>query len=140
MIPIVHVHGRLPELPSEPFNIDRPGTVYPNKTAIDWTKSAAAAINVVLEMIDDQTQEATREATRHAYVMCFLGFAYDPENLRRLQLKKPLSERACQKFGSAFGLMAGEQMSVQRRIPDIVLGSHTQSCRDVLRGFDIFSD
>ena len=47
-------------------------------------------------------------------MVCFLGFAYDPDNLDKLEVSKNLLRKS-HVFGSAYGLDTGEQQRVAAR-------------------------
>jgi hypothetical protein len=80
---------------------------------------------------------------RHARVICFLGFGYDPDNLVRIDMPGMFSSPQfhCDIYGSAFTLLAGEKIGIRRRFLDhITLADVSQGCCEVLRAFDIFRD
>jgi hypothetical protein len=109
MIPVVHVHGQLPPIP--PIIFDGSLNTYggPAPEWLAWTTRASEQINVVLEAIDDETKTKAIEAVQRAHVLCFLGFGYDPDNLKRLGFKQVLKQLKHQAkiFGSAFDMLPG---------------------------------
>jgi hypothetical protein len=78
-----------------------------------------------------------------AKILCFLGFAYDRDNLSRLNLPTDLYSESGRLgiFGSAYGLSPGEQAWVSGGLGNqIQLGRTDQDCLDVPREFHIFRD
>jgi hypothetical protein len=136
--PILHVHGELPPLPSSPPMPD-PFGQFP-KEWLDWPERAASALRVVTDEIDPDTVVAAHDGMRSAEIVCFLGFAYAPENLTRLSLPKAFQGRSPSIYGSAYGMRHGEQAWVIGRLPTITLGSMQGTCLDILRDFHIFRD
>jgi hypothetical protein len=87
-------------------------------TAIASITKSASNINVVLEMIDESTKNRAQEAVRST--------------------TQPAPSLM---FGSAFGMLDGEQSAVRRYFHnDITLGTATQKCREFLRAFDVSQD
>lgn len=136
--PVIHVHGMLPPLPSRSFEEDHFGACAPEW--VEWLVKAASGIRVVMDDIEEETVAAARAAIAQAEVLCFLGFAYATENMSRLDLPGQLVGRSPNVYGSAYGLVDGEQAWVKGRLPIINLGSHTANCFDVLRIFHVFRD
>jgi hypothetical protein len=137
IVPIIHVHGRLPALPAGHIGKTAFGDL--DDRWVKWTRQAAEGINVVLDAIDEQTFTAARSAVRDAAVLCFLGFAYYRDNLLRLEIPNCLRDQEV--FGSAFNLMAGEQARVKDRFGGrIHLGQSHQKCLEILRAFKVFRD
>ena len=135
-IPVIHVHGRLPNMPPVPLTHDTVNGV-PTKWC-EWLLAAAAQINVVLDPISAEVVETARAAVRNAQVICFLGLAYDRTNLERLGFPDVVQPDM---YGSAFGLSDGEKQSVNGWLrAQIHLGTQEQRCVDVLRQFRIFRD
>ena len=140
-VPVIHVHGKLPPVPDVPMQSNQVDAIHVEW--LEWVESAASNINVVLEDIDESVLEAARMAVTESKVICFLGFAYDPENLKRLNLPGVLEtmKRTPKMFGSAYGLRAGEQASVVTRLlSKIDLGSEESGCLDILRDLHVFRD
>ena len=138
-IPVIHVHGRLPDVPdSSPHRSAIHG---PDQRWFKWLGGATATIRVVLEDIDKAILEIARHAIGHARVVCFLGFAYDPDNLDKLDLLNNLASDQLA-FGSAFRLAAGEQERVRQLMPqaEIQLGNRDSDCLKVLEMFHVCRD
>lgn len=138
---VTHVHGRLPDLPNEPLAVhhSQPYHVAWNK----WIEQAEAEIRVVLDDIDETTLTEARIAVLNCDVLCFLGFAYDGENLKRLAIPSGFRrDKARTIVGSAYGLSDGEQAWVRSRFGSdgIQLGHRAQDCRTVLREIPVFFD
>ncbi len=98
---------------------------------------------MVLEDIDETILGRARHAIGHATVVCFLGFAYDPDNLDKLDVRKTLQHKGSRYvFGSAYGLDTGEQQRVLERMPNsrMELGGTDDDCSKVLTKFHVFRD
>jgi len=110
--PVIHVHGKLPYLPSEPM---RHGSRDFHPVWRTWLDEAAANINVVLDAINPETRETARNAVLTAEIVCFLGFAYATPNLDRLGLLEAINkgQGTGEMFGSAFKMETGEQKLCQ---------------------------
>ena len=126
MIPVRHVHGTLPAI---------------EKLKPAWIEEAANSIEVTLARISESRLEKVREIIATSKILCFLGFAYYPDNLLRLFPKLPTALNQQYAYGSAFGLLAGEQERVRTRFSSrIELGSEADECRHILRKFHVFRD
>jgi len=138
--PVVHVHGKLLPVPVAKIGDGNSGF---DSSWIDWTLKVAANINVVFDEIDQSTLQAARRAVSEAAIVCFLGFGYDPENLKRLGFPAVL-ENTCEWFGTAFGYEEGERSQLKQRFgrmkDNLQLGGKEENCVDVLRRFRIFRD
>ncbi len=137
---IVHVHG---VLPSPPQRV----TDGPTPAMLQWIGGAAADIRVVHDTIDGAEVDAARQALADAAVWCFLGFAYDESNLKRLGIGSLLKRRAHDApgehtiFGSAFRLTENDTMWTRRRFSNrIEFGTPEQNCLSVVESFELFRD
>ena len=136
---IIHVHGQLPPLPHSQLQL--------SNEWIDWLSSAPSQIRVVLDQIEPNTLVATQRAVKRSEILCFLGFAYAKENLRRLGLPEAIERGVDGEivvrnvFGTAFGMRPGETASVKNRLANRVnLGDESERCFDFLRNHYIFRD
>ena len=140
-IPVIHVHGRLPDVPD---SLPQQGRIDgPDQRWIQWLGDATATVKVVLEDIDETILGKARHAIGHARVVCFLGFAYDSDNLDKLDVRNTLNKITYQDvFGSAYRLDTGEQQRVLERMPDsrMELGGTDDDCYKVLTKFHVFRD
>ncbi|HVZ21746.1 MAG TPA: hypothetical protein VG871_11820 [Vicinamibacterales bacterium] len=140
-IPIIHVHGVLPDLPDD-FAVLASGAY--TRDTIQWLEDSATRITVVSEALDDKARSAAVEAVISAKHLCFLGFAYDPDNLARIGLPrrlKGMGKKPADIFGSAKGLRRGEQNIVKRYFHDVIqLADEDMGCRDALRYLDVFKE
>ena len=141
-IPVIHVHGKLP---ARRGSLQPPGQAsgWPSKAATSWVTKASREINVVLDQIDPVTVNASLDAITQAAIVCFLGFAYDPDNLEHIGLPNAFGsmKKIPEVFGSAFGLLPGECAGVHRQfLNKIELGGPGQGCREVLRALNIFRE
>jgi hypothetical protein len=122
---VVHVHGSVGKPPSVPV---------PDV----WLQQAAKAINIVHDEIDSALLERVKTLIFEAEVVCFLGFGYNPDNLKKLGLRKPgpPSGLPGDFFGTAYGLGAGEQKRIETLLGSKVglkLGTDTQQCLEFLK-------
>ena len=133
---IIHVHGRLPSPPGHKFSADFQW--------LDWLKSALSEIHVIMDEIEDDTKNATHDAVKRSKILCFLGFSYASDNLKKLGLPKahdlgvdgkPTYRRI---FGTAFGMRPGETSSAIGKLVNSGRGSENEHCRDFLRNHHIF--
>ena len=136
---IIHVHGQLPPLPHSQLQL--------SNEWIDWLSSAPSQIRVVLDEIEPNTLVATQRAVKRSEILCFLGFAYAKENLRRLGLPEAIERGVDGEivvrnvFGTAFDMRSGETASVKNRLANRVdLGDESERCFDFLRNHYIFRD
>lgn len=139
-IKVIHVHGQLLPPPKNFVTGGSFGDINNEWTA--WVRAATAEINIVQDSINEQTLTNAHDALRKAQVICFLGFAYHPDNLRRLDIANTIKDDSVRQhvFGSAFGLSLGEHAWMQSRFKKISLGNEKFGCRQVLRDFHIFRD
>jgi hypothetical protein len=139
---VIHVHGRLPPLPVA-LLLDEPINGF-NREWQQWIVEAAPTITVVLEEIDPEKLRDAREAVRSAHILCFLGFAYAPENLQRLDLPQALMAPdgvGRHLYGTALEYADGERARFEQRLNNqIQLGSGHLKCRGVLRELPVFVD
>jgi len=133
-IPIVHVHGQLGVLGSGADS--RPFDTQVTEATL---KTAAAGIKVIHEVGDTPTAEYTRahQLLGQAEIVCFLGFGYQEDNVRRLRAG---TIRSYQVFaGTGFGLEAAERtQSAQLVGGNIAIDDPSRDCVLFLRNQDIF--
>jgi hypothetical protein len=142
-IPVWHAYGNLGDLPYLGQTNVRP---YSPTLEPDVIRKAAASIKIVSEehsfrpIFNPQS-----DLLPEAKVLCFLGFSYQFENVRRLGLA-PLNQ-AANVFGSAFGMTEHEKRRINtvfaradlRSIGDrIVLGCDAYDALDCLRNLAVF--
>ena len=140
--PVTHVHGQLPPVPSVPLissQFNGFSGEWPR-----WVTTARAEIRVAHESVPSPVTQEAREAVRRSHILCFLGFAYDPANLDRLDLAgassvlPPNAKKEREVYGSAFGLPPGRQSNVQTRFQGKVkLGKADEQCRDILLNYHV---
>jgi len=135
---VTHVHGRLPTPhPTDEFKIRDYGS---NNAWREWIKVAATHVTIIIDSIADATMRAAQESIQSSQIICFLGFSYHRENLTKLNLPVLLTDRQ-EVFGSAYELLAGEQVLVRSRFRgQITLGQSEHKSLDVLRHNAIFRD
>ena len=139
---IIHVHGRLIPPPTRRLTFDEFN--YPREW-VHWLQSAPSEIRVVMDDIDPDILAAALQAVRRSDVLCFLGFAYAEDNLKKLDLPNSRHRRVDGRqdfrhiFGTAFGMRPGETASVQSILGGerAVLGGEKEHCIDFLRNHHI---
>ena len=99
---IVHVHGRLGEVPWDDGRIRE----YDGRILQDRIKALSERIIVISEIQKTSNEfDYARKLLSHGKAIYFLGFGYHPKNLERLDVKPILSKRI---VGSSLGLEQGE--------------------------------
>ena len=122
-IPILHVYGQLAALPelSQPGS----GSLHYRHDIVDPASIAMAAsgIRVIDEgRDDDDVFEQAYLYLSAAQRICFLGFGFDPTNVRRLRIDqlmkeiKAREENAPLMFATTIGLEKAEQLSVINKL------------------------
>ena len=114
-IPIIHVHGKLGDLP---YLGDKDEDIRPYTHELRNSrdvKLGASKIKIIYEDMSESEEfsEANRILSSAEYI-CFLGFGYHPDNLQRLNLdphglQQPNKQRI---KGSAFRLTLKEQAQI----------------------------
>ena len=133
-IPIVHVHGQLGNFGSHEGT--RPFTPEVNENAI---KVAAAGIKVIHEIDNEPSPEYKRahELLSQAEVVCFLGFGYQQDNVRRLRAGTLRSYSVFS--GSGFGLESAERSKAAQLVGgDLFIDQADRDCLLFLRNQAIF--
>jgi hypothetical protein len=109
-LPVVHVYGQLGEYP----HLSESPTVrsYQPILTTDTIRQCASAIKIISEGSEEEPQLVkAREMLNQAEVICFLGFGYHPENLRRL--KEDLTLKGKYIFGTMHGITSTEMAGVR---------------------------
>ena len=108
VIRIVHVHGKLGELPFVDGVSTRSYQPADPASLKDAAVAAAKTIKIVHEgaHTDPEFVQA-RQLVAQAEVVCFLGFGYLKANVERLEIAK--LPKGIPIFGTCYGLMEGEQ-------------------------------
>ena len=124
---IAHIHGTLPPLKR---------TVTPG-----WIAEAGDAINVTMDRINMDVLRFVRAKIQESQVLCFLGFSFHKENLKRLYVDSMNPPHEQEVYGSAYGLRDGERQRIANRFGNkISLARENQDCRDTLMSFQVFRD
>ena len=138
---IIHVHGRLPRPPGPLLPLREFGDT---KEWTAWLRSATSEIRVVMDQIEDDTLKATHKAVKRSKILCFLGFAYASDNLKKLGLPEAFHSGADGEwvnrniFGTAYYMGKGEIASVMDKLAGAELGDGTERCLGFLRNHHIF--
>jgi hypothetical protein len=143
-VPVIHVHGRLPDPPSHlPSPVATHGLA--DGQWADWIAAAAESVAVISDQINDDALVAARAAVSSASVLCFLGFSFHPVNIRRLGL--PLSDdgASTRVFAATTQAPRGQLQAFANRIGrpnygSLWFGEEEESCWQVLRRFPVFVD
>ncbi len=107
-IPIIHVYGQLGQLPY----LAGTGRPYSQDVSPEVVAKCVSEIRIVHESEDETTFSSAHELLMRAEKICFLGFGYHLDNLRRLRLDRLPKQTTI--FGSALGFGAAESQTVQR--------------------------
>ena len=133
-VPIVHIYGTL----GGSLHFEEGSHPYNDEVTPDVVKQCTSAIRILHEGTMDDPQLATaRELLRDARVICFLGFGYYYDNVRRLRLE--LLPRATQLFGTAYGITAQERERIKSYLPPIEMGCEEIGVLRFLRDKPIFA-
>jgi len=107
-IKIIHVHGKLGELPYAGGAVTRSYQPGDPSNLKDAAVGAAKTIKIVHEGTrDDAEFVQARQLLAQAEIVCFLGFGFLKANVERLEITNLSSGVAI--FGTCYGLMQGEQ-------------------------------
>lgn len=108
---IIHVYGQLGDYHYHPGEGRRQ---YTDEVASVDLAVAAGGIHLMPEERGDATFAAAWAAFSHAEIICFLGFGFDPLNVRRLDLATVLAQKKAQRqrlpsiFASTYQRTASE--------------------------------
>ncbi len=143
-IPVVHVYGKLGSLPYVGGENARPYEPPPTDELAGVAVTIRDSIKIMHEGGGGDNLALGRAAqlVGEADVICFLGFGYLEENLKRLGLNRRKGDALV--WGSAFGLGAGERVPVEAFFAhgnvgrNIVLGTPNQDTLEFLRQHPVF--
>jgi hypothetical protein len=112
-IPIIHVYGQLGHLWPADGQRGRP---YDNSMSPEMVEIAAAGIHIIEDRRnDDPILDDVNRLIADADRVCFLGFSFDPTNVRRLRLEcigqRQRSGFNVQVYGTTLGLEAAERVT-----------------------------
>lgn len=105
-IRILHVHGHLGQLPE----LGEGGREYSSDNSLDELKVAIEGIRIIHEIEDDDDSfRWAKRKLRVAHTIYFIGFGYDPTNLKRLGFPEiSVEEKDKRICGSAHGFTQRE--------------------------------
>jgi hypothetical protein len=125
MIPIIHLYGKLGELPhKDPEN----GLPYEGRVNSEIIKKSAKNIMILCEGTNAcASVEFQRgiDILGSVQIICFLGFGYHEENVARLNIHEVASRQAL--FGSGYGITPEERQPILRMFKDRLdmgIGAH----------------
>jgi hypothetical protein len=132
-IPIIHMHGQLGKLPWQSKGTNEYSRRYGGPITKACLKNAAASIKINSEELENDPEVLkARELIKKAEKLYFLGFGYDPINIRRLAL----GESAATLVGTGFGLTPNTEVRAReefRRLPKEI----TISGMDIVKLFEV---
>ncbi|GAB4157910.1 MAG: hypothetical protein Tsb009_35090 [Planctomycetaceae bacterium] len=116
-IPIVHLHGRLGYLEWQDNAQDALIRNYNHHRTPETIAAAAQEINIISENVENSVDfQQAHDLLSKAEVVYFLGFGYDEENVRRLNLDENLID--CEQvFGMWRGITKSEVRRIQKSLP-----------------------
>lgn len=111
-LPIVHVYGQLGEYP---YLSESPGVrPYSPILTTETILQCASSIKIISEGSEDEPElQKAQELLNQAEVICFLGFGYHPENLRRL--KEEITFKGKRIFGTAYRIKTAEIIGIRNK-------------------------
>lgn len=111
-ISILHMYGQLGELP---FPKSPAARKYDgNDLSWEAVKLAASQIFVLHERNAAKQGELAEQRLEWAKVICFLGFAFHPENVRRLGTDRIHNDKAI--YASGFELLEGQRRHIRTQL------------------------
>lgn len=119
-IPVIHVHGQLGKLPW--MSGDGPSRSYRPDLLPKSLEIARDSIRIVHEGINDPIFQQASDILNAAQRIVFIGFGYDPTNVRRLRLDKDREHKFV--GGSCFGFTDLERGTVGRMLPNTFVWGH----------------
>jgi hypothetical protein len=143
--PLIHVHGKLGHLPKFQHNALEYGFCHGRELNPDVIKSSMSEIKIISELESTTPEfEKAHELLNQSNKICFLGFGYNPTNIKRLMQNfkenRFVSERI---IGSAYGIEIGERPEIENTFKKynktkIHLGDQTQDVLAFLRSKNFF--
>lgn len=132
--PIHHVHGRLPDPPEDHLSTIRCQDWLP------WLSEGASAVRVVADQLDEDQLASIAAAVDEATRLCFLGFAFHPNNVKRLGLpnRRPTIKVM---YATVYGLrgaaIAAAARSVEFGMNKLHHPGASATCSDLLEDLDV---
>jgi hypothetical protein len=108
-LPIVHLHGTLGQFPMHEGDISGGARKYTPRALQFDLRNSAKQIRIIHEEVEKDPAFATAKTLlSEAEVIAFLGFGYDPINMKRLNLRELALDRVgrqtCKFFGTTYNL------------------------------------
>ncbi|MDP3910528.1 MAG: hypothetical protein Q8Q14_09045 [Gemmatimonadales bacterium] len=143
-IPIIHVYGELGGLPLLDGRGARPYQPADPRSAPAVAFAAKDSIKIVHEGVDDNLALGrARQLVTEANVICFLGFGYLPENLKRIGIHDRKADAIV--WGSAHGVGHAQRHEIDRIFKEaagkqpIILGGPADDALEFLRQHPVFA-
>ncbi|MCJ7678114.1 MAG: hypothetical protein MUO35_10385 [Anaerolineales bacterium] len=132
-VPIIHLHGQL----GTPHFISSEGRTYSPTLDLESLRIAVSSIHIPqAEKVDQTPFELASDAINEAEVLCFLGFAYLPQNVRRLRIHMVEGREI---YGCTYHLPRNDVARAQRNIPSpATFGTFDQDALAFLQDHPIF--
>jgi len=122
-IPIIHVHGRLGALPCQ----DKNGRQYHPSIVPDEVEGISKQIKVITEHKKPSKEfEEAHKILSSSQKICFLGFGYNPVNIRRLKIKEISSSPYRVAYGTSLNFGEAERSNIIHSWNIRVLPSHNE--------------
>ena len=122
-IPIIHVHGRLGALPWQGKN----GRSYQPSIALDEVGNISNQIKVMKEQDDSPREfEEAHKILSSSKKICFLGFGYNPVNIRRLKIKEISSSPYRVVYGTSLNFGDAERRNITHSWGINIVSSHNE--------------
>jgi hypothetical protein len=109
-ISIVHIHGQL----GEPHFLSDDGRDYKDDTSRNSLRTAVDSMRIIYEQLDESLEyQRAHELIAQAEILCFLGFGYHRENMRRLAVTGHFQGERL--LGTCFGMEDNERRVLEKR-------------------------
>jgi len=113
VIPVIHVYGRLGELP----HLSNNGRPYDPKVDPGVIHNSIEGIKIVHEgQVNTPEFQLAREKISKAKLVYCLGFGYHPENMMRLDLSQTLNDAGKRVYLSTYGFTKAQADKLLRRL------------------------
>ncbi|MCH7760389.1 hypothetical protein IIA15_03170 [candidate division TA06 bacterium] len=134
-IPIIHLYGQL----GKPDFYDKTGRPFTPEVSQVNIKKCIDEIQIFHELVEDSAElKEARELVSKSEILCFLGFGYHPENIKRLSINE--SFKGINMLGSVYQFGKNEINQVHRLLKGrIRVGANNENALQFLRNHPVFS-